>query len=178
MLAYQAGDAGAFDQLYRRYRGPMHRYFIRQCGQPDAADELFQEVWMKLIRARERYEVSAKFSTYVYHLAHNCLVDFYRKQSRGLPPSYANPGSGDTPEVADCDGVPVEQQVEQRQQIASLLEQITQLPEAQREAFLLHEESDMTLEQIAEVTGVTRETAKSRLRYAFNKLRSGMTGKE
>src|SRR5437588_12187066 len=83
MLAYAAGDAAAFDALYARHKGHVYRYLLRQCRQGVAVDELFQDVWMNLIRARGSYTPSAKFATYLYRLAHNRLIDHYRASGRG-----------------------------------------------------------------------------------------------
>ena len=89
MNRYRDGDAHAFEVLYTRHKGPLYRYLLRQCGAAALAEELFQDVWMKLIRARERYETRAKFTTYLYHLAHNRLIDHYRRAKAGVPISYA-----------------------------------------------------------------------------------------
>src|SRR5436190_18395294 len=80
MLAYRDGNAAAFDQLYRRHKGPLYRYLLRQCRDAAAAEELFQDVWMNLVRARAGYTVTARFSTYLYRLAHNRLIDHYRRR--------------------------------------------------------------------------------------------------
>src|ERR1043165_4566844 len=80
MERYRDGDAAAFDLLYARHKGGLFRYILRQCGNRDAALELFQEVWMNLVKARLSYTVQAKFSTYLYRLAHNRVVDFYRSR--------------------------------------------------------------------------------------------------
>ena len=82
MLGYRDGDAGAFDVLYARHKGGLYRYLHRQCRDAAAAEELFQDVWMNLIRARTGYTVQAKFTTYLYRLAHNRLIDHYRKNSQ------------------------------------------------------------------------------------------------
>ncbi|MCI0400511.1 MAG: RNA polymerase sigma factor [Gammaproteobacteria bacterium] len=176
MIRYQNGDVQAFETLYGRYKGPLYRYLLRQCGNASVADELFQDIWMKLVRARERYEALAKFSTYLFHLAHNRLIDHYRRQARAMHNSNYD---DDCPEV---DEIPADRHSQPevcedvRQQSIRLLELIDGLPEAQREAFLLREEGGMSVEEIAEITGVSRETAKSRLRYAVAKLRSGLGG--
>ena len=174
MERYRDGDAGSFDAIYGRHKGGLFRYMLRQCGNRGVVEELFQEVWMNLIRARESYTVQAKFSTYLYRLAHNRLIDHYRTQMGGVPASFDDDdgpalesiagGRGDDPAVA----------ADARQQAGRLLQLIHALPEAQREAFLLQQESDMSVEEIAQATGVNRETAKSRLRYAIAKLRQGM----
>ena len=174
MLAYGSGDFGAFEIIYERHRGALYRYLLRQCGKAEDAQELSQDVWANLIRARERYEVRAKFTTYLFRLAHNRVVDFYRKSANN-PISTFNVvvlnGEGDIDELPASDREQPQQQVEFRRLGEQLLAAIDQLPAVQREAFLLREEAGFTIEQIAEVTGVNQETAKSRLRYAVAKLR-------
>jgi len=175
MLRYRAGDANAFTQLYARHKGPLYRYLLRQCGQPAVAEELFQDVWLKLIAARSGYTVQAKFTTWLYRLAHNRLIDHYRASTRRLPASYAE----DCPEwaaiPAPTEAQP-ENQEDRRRQAERLLTLLAKLPEAQREAFLLKEEAGLSLETIAQITGTGRETVKSRLRYALARLRRGLGG--
>ncbi len=175
MLRYRAGDANAFTQLYARHKGPLYRYLLRQCGQPAVAEELFQDVWLKLIAARTGYTVQAKFTTWLYRLAHNRLMDYYRASARRLPASYAE----DCPEwaaiPAPAEAQP-ENQEDRRRQAERLLTLLAKLPEAQREAFLLKEEAGLSLETIAQITGTGRETVKSRLRYALARLRRGLGG--
>lgn len=176
MNRYREGDATAFEALYRRHKGPLYRYMLRQCNAAAVAEELFQDVWMKLIHARRRYEARAKFTTYLYHLAHHRLIDHYRRQSTGIPISYDdNPDEPLIEQVADNPVFEPDNELARRRQVQQLLQQLGELPEAQREVFLLREESGLSLAQIAEVTGVTAETAKSRLRYAVAKLRHGLT---
>ncbi|HSO79887.1 MAG TPA: sigma-70 family RNA polymerase sigma factor, partial [Chromatiaceae bacterium] len=79
MLAYRNGDAEAFAILYHRHRGPLYRYLLQGCANPATAEELFQDVWTNLIRVRETYRVEARFTTWLYRLAHNRLVDHYRR---------------------------------------------------------------------------------------------------
>jgi RNA polymerase sigma-70 factor (ECF subfamily) len=174
MERYRDGDAGAFDTLYGRHKGGVFRYLARQCGSRGIAEELFQDVWMNLIRARAAYTVQAKFTTYLYRLAHNRLVDHYRAHAAGTASSFDDTDcpSLDNLEAARNDDPAVNADV--RQQARRILQLIESLPDAQREAFLLQQESDMSIEEIAQATGVTRETAKSRLRYAIAKLREGV----
>jgi RNA polymerase sigma-70 factor (ECF subfamily) len=177
MQSYCDGDGRAFEVLYGRHKGPLYRYFLRQCRMAAVAEELFQDVWLNLIRARARYVASAKFTTYLYHLAHNRLIDHYRRQAHGLPVSY-----DDDPEDPLVERVAAspEQQPDARlarsRQMERLVAVLGQLPEAQREVFLLREEGGLSLEEIAMTTGVNVEAAKSRLRYALTKLRQGMAG--
>lgn len=173
MLRYQDGDANAFARLYARHKGPLYRYLLRQCNQPAVAEELFQDVWLKLIAARTHYAVQARFAAWLYRIAHNRLIDHYRADKRRLPASYA----GDCPEWIEVPA-PMEEQPEQREncrrQAERLLGLLAELPEAQREALLLKEEAGLSLEEIAHATGTGRETVKSRLRYALARLRHGL----
>lgn len=174
MMRYRGGDARAFEALYTRHKGGLFRYFQRQCGNGAVAEELFQDVWMKLINARDRYEPRAKFTTYLYHMAHNRLIDYYRKQSTGIPVSFGEAGCPGLDETITETQQTPERQAASREQTEHLFVLIAKLPEAQREVFLMREESGMSLEQIAEATRVGKETAKSRLRYAVAALRRGM----
>ena len=174
MERYRDGDAGAFDLLYGRHRAGVFRYMLRQCGNRSVAEELYQEVWMNLIRARATYAVAAKFTTYLYRLAHNRLIDHYRSQAGRVPLSFEDDDGPAMNEISDGGRTDPALGADQRQQAGRLLQLIDELPEAQREAFLLQQESDMSVEEIAQATGVSRETAKSRLRYALAKLRAGM----
>ena len=174
MLGYCAGDAAAFDLLYQRHRGGLYRYLLRQCRQGAVAEELFQDVWMNLIRARDAYTPSAKFATYLYRLAHNRLIDHYRKHARGATLSYDDETGPQIDEAAAPRAAQPDAVYDLKQQAGALLRLIEDLPEPQREAFLLQQEAGLSVEEIAAATGVTRETAKSRLRYALAKLRQGM----
>ncbi len=174
MERYRDGDAGAFDILYGRHKGGVYRFMLRQCSDRGIAEELFQDVWMNLIRTRTTYKVTAKFTTWLYRLAHNRLIDHYRTRAGGVPVSF------DAEDGPVLDNIPAARgddpavSVEVKQQAVRLLQLLGELPEAQREAFLLQQESDMSIEDIAQATGVNRETAKSRLRYALARLRAGM----
>lgn len=176
MLAYREGDAGAFEALYRRWRSRLYRYLLRQCGNAAQAEELFQDIWLKVVNARRGYEVAAKFSTWLFRIAHNRLIDHYRARGRAEIASF-----DDDPEDADAvAALPArphdqpEALLERKALAEELVRQIEALPAAQRETFLLSEEGELTLDEIAAATGVNRETAKSRLRYALNKLRAGL----
>lgn len=165
MRRYAAGDAGAFDALYARHRGPLYRYMLRGCGDAEVAGELFQDVWARLIRGRARYRVKARFTTYLFRIAHNRLVDHYRsvRPTDALAAETAAPAA-DQPEMRAAGN----------ETAARLLAAIHSLPLDQREAILLKEERGLSLAEIAQVTNVGRETVKSRLRYALAKLREAL----
>lgn len=172
MQAYCNGDAAAFEHLYSRHKGGVYRYLKRQCGNEATAEELFQDVWLNIVRARKRYKASAKFTTWLYHIAHNRLIDHYRKNSH-LPSSYDDEQTDDIEDHCPVDPV---SEINRDRQAEKLLDCIGQLPEAQRESFLLKEETGLSLIEIAEVAGTGRETIKSRLRYALATLRRCLQG--
>jgi len=165
MLRYRDGDVAAFEVLYRRHNNALYRYLLRLCHHRDTAEDIFQDVWGKIIKSRQNYRPTAKFSTFLYRVAHNCFIDHIRRNKRhshtvDIEPD-KQPDPGDQPEAL------AERSMARRRLDAAL----RALPEEQRDVFLLHEEAGLNLDQIASVTGANRETAKSRLRYAVNKLR-------
>jgi RNA polymerase sigma-70 factor, ECF subfamily len=176
MLAYAAGDAAAFDVLYARHKGGVYRYLLRQCRQGVAVDELFQDVWMNLIRARASYTPSAKFATYLYRLAHNRLIDHYRASGQVRLVSADDEAYEDAVAALPAGrGLEPEMRAENRELGERLKAAVASLPPLQRDAFLLQQEAGLSLNEIAELTGVGIETVKSRLRYAVNKLRNDLS---
>lgn len=169
MARYQRGDVAAFDQLFRRHRDPVYRYLVRGCSDRERAAELFQEVWASVVRAHASWEPRARFTTWLYRLAHNRLVDDYRLARLSTEPLEA-----DLPIAAPAHEEP-EAATAGRERLARVLHAVALLPFEQRQAFLLKEEGGLSLEQIAEATGVGRETVKSRLRYALVKLREELS---
>ena len=162
MQAYAGGNAAAFEALYRRNKDALYRYLLRGTRSPDVAADLFQDVWKNLIQARMRYRPDAPFGAFLFKLAHNRMMDHFR----ALRPTTEVPEDLPAPESERPD-----QTVARRAQAAQLLRALALLPPEQREIIVLREERDLTLEQIAEIQGVGRETVKSRLRYALAKLR-------
>ena len=177
MLRYQAGDAAAFDELYARHRGALFRFITRQCRVRERAEEIFQDVWMSLIQAADRYRVEAQFRTYLYTLAHNKLMDYFRSNVRAEAVLYEVKDIDGETETIDGVASRIDEpqvQAESHEQGAAILRLLAALPAPQREAFLLYEEGGLSVEEIAQSTGVTFEAAKSRLRYAVAKLREGL----
>jgi RNA polymerase sigma-70 factor (ECF subfamily) len=172
MQRYGAGDVAAFDVLYQRNKGPLYRYVVRLLGAGNTAEELFQEVWASVVKARTSYTPAAKFKTYLFHIAHNKVMDHLRRQRTNLVASV-----GEDDPQGDCalhSNLEPDQMVHRHTSMVRLFEVLNKLPETQREVFVLREESGLSLQEIAEATGVTLEAAKSRLRYAMTKLKEGL----
>ena len=167
MLAYAEGQASAFDVLYERHKGPLYRYFTRQLPEAEAND-CFQTLWEKLIGNRDRYRPDSAFRSYLFTIAHNVLMDHFRKQGRLGPESSTEPD-----ELSQNDAGP-ESQHERGELLEKLHRLIRGLPHHQREAWLLRQETTFSTADIARVTGTSEEGVKSRLRYAREKLKQGM----
>ena len=180
MHAYARGDARAFEALYARHKGGTYRYFLRHCG-GDAAttDELHQDLWLRVIDARSRYEAHARFSTWLYTLARNRLIDHWRARRPAAAVAsldedgvleqaeehvVALGGTADDPLRATLDA-------ERRQRLIAALSDV---PSSQRDAILLHVEGGLSLEEVAGLTSAPVETVKSRLRYAYRRLRHAL----
>ena len=165
MQQYAKGDTKAFDELYARHRAPLYRYFNRQVNNAATANDLYQGAWEKIIKARGKYRPTSPFTAWMYRIAHNHLVDHYR---RSKPVD-----SAETETLPDKNPGPA-QDVIDGEQNKQLRVGIINLPEEQRNTLLLKLETGLKMEEIARVTGVSRETVKSRLRYAVNKLKRSL----
>ncbi|KAF1708579.1 RNA polymerase subunit sigma [Pseudoxanthomonas kalamensis DSM 18571] len=168
MLAYAAGDVAAFEQLYARHRNRLYRFLLRQLRDGALADELFQDIWQKVIAARESWKPEAAFGTWLFRIAHNRLTDHWRALKH-RPPA---PENADERVARVPDPDTPERQLSEFEQRRRLQLALAELPEEQREVVVLRLEQELTLEEIGEITGVGRETVKSRLRYAMDKLRA------
>jgi RNA polymerase sigma-70 factor, ECF subfamily len=173
MLRYRDGDLQAFELLYQRHKGPLHRYLQRLCTNRVVADDLFQEVWSKVIASRGRYEARAQFNTFLFRIAHNCAMDYLRRVGRrneGLVQDVDQLAQ----QLQDAEHERPDAQLADSQLHHDFRRALDHLPAEQRNVFLLYEESGLTLEEIGRITGVSMETAKSRLRYAVSKLRAAL----
>lgn len=175
MLRFGRGDAAAFEFLYRRHESRVFRYLHRNLRNEAGANDLMQEVWFAVVRNAVSYQPTAKFTTWLFTIAHNRMVDMIRASGR-----LQSLDAGDT---ADSEGTSLRDnlaadekleppaEVQSQEEAAALLLAVAQLPPEQRSAFLLQAEGELSVEEIAVATGSNFETVKSRLRYARAKLR-------
>src|SRR4249919_3122624 len=170
MLDWVAGDAAAFEQLYGRHRTRLYRFLLRHLRDNALADEMFQDIWQKVIGARSGWTPDAPFGTWLYRIAHNRLGDHWRALKHRPPaPEDADERALRVPDPETPERVLSEFEQRRRLQLA-----LDALPPEQREVVVLRLEQELSLEEIGEITGVGRETVKSRLRYAMDKLRAGL----
>jgi RNA polymerase sigma-70 factor, ECF subfamily len=165
MDRFRDGDPQAFEVLYHRHRAGLHR-FVRRLS-PNDAEEIFQDVWLAVIKGKRRYAPTARFVTYLFTIAHHRAMDRLRKRGRLPEAELSADGDGEVP-----DGSPTPLNIALNAELGrALAEAIALLPLAQREAFLMQAEGGLSLDEIAEASGSSRETVKSRLRYANRRLR-------
>jgi RNA polymerase sigma-70 factor (ECF subfamily) len=172
MLAYARGDLAAFEALYARHRGMLYRFLLRSVRDPHRTDELFQETWSRVIAARARYQPQAKFTTWLLQIAHNLMIDGMRRQR---PMAEGEEAEAALAAIATPEHERPDHALSDFERRRNLQRAIEQLPDEQRVAITLRMEQELSLEEIAEVTGAGRETVKSRLRYAMNRLRETLT---
>ena len=189
MAAFAAGDAAAFERLYARHQGGLHRFVRRLLGGALApqADEVYQDTWLRVVQScgRWRPQDGAGFKTWLYTLAHHRAIDLWRRSGREVSSDAVDDnGTPRHPEASaavwrhwpapSVDGAHGDELLFWRRAGERLLRCLEALPPLQRSAFLLHHDDGMALADVARSLGVGFETAKTRLRYAMDKLRACM----
>ena len=174
MLRYQQGDQAAFEALYRRYKDVLYRYFVKHSSDSHQSEELYQEVWIKFIKSTARYQPKAKFKTYLFTIAHNTLIDFYRKIKPTQEIEFEDTEMTEELTNNSTSLALPENEFTLRQKSNQFMQALQELPTNQKEAVILHFEQELSVEEIAEITQVKIETAKNRLRYAKNKLKAAI----
>ena len=175
MLRVATGDDSAFNYLVEKYRRPMISFMYRMTHNQGVAEELAQEVFLRVYRSRQNYAASAKFTTWLYRIATNLAVNHARDTKYERPENTVNidePDSdtGMTVDVADS-GLNAEQKILRRERLAAIREQVEALPERQRMAVLMHKYQNMDYKQIAEVLKLSESATKSLLFRAYETLR-------
>lgn len=176
MLRVKAGDDSAFDYLVQKYRRPMIGFMYRMARNTAAAEDLAQEVFLRVYRSRTNYEASAKFSTWLYRIATNLGVNHARDTRHERPENTMQldePDSetGTTPDLADKE-LTVEEKILRRERLAAIREKVEALPERQKLAVLMHKYQEMDYRQIAEVLKLSESATKSLLFRAYETLRN------
>lgn len=166
-------DQLAFQTLYGRYRPRLYRFVLRLSRDRHEAEEVFQETWMAVVKAKEHSTV--RFAAYLFSIAHRRLCDHWRRRKRlALLEIEASGPPCDPDEIADDLALPPEVWVHLAQLQDALMRELDKLPVIQREVFLMKAEANLSLEEIAAIMGATHEATKSRLRYALGRLRAAM----
>jgi RNA polymerase sigma-70 factor (ECF subfamily) len=166
MLAYRGGDARAFETLYSRHRARLFRFVLRSIKVRALAEELYQEVWMRVIEARASYKPSARFTTWLYTIAHNRLVDHWRRGGLPLVSLDDHDATSSTPDPAHHAEARGDARALRRGAREAAAGAARGLPAARR--------SGLSVPEIAAATASNEEAAKSRLRYAMAKLKAAL----
>lgn len=175
MLRVKTGDESAFAFLVQKYRRPIVGFLYRMCHNPSTAEELAQEVFLRVYRSRESYEASAKFTTWLYRIATNLAVNYARDtrhERAGITVRLDEPDqeTGTTPDLAD-ESLSAEEQLMRRERLAAIRSKVNALPERQRMAVILHKYQQMDYRQIAGVLKLSESATKSLLFRAYETLR-------
>jgi RNA polymerase sigma-70 factor, ECF subfamily len=178
LLAYRAGDVRAFERLVARHEKPVWNFIRRFVRDPTTAEDLLQEVFLRVVKSADEWRGSAKFSTWLYTIARNLTVDHARRAV------HRDATSLDGPERSNADtslhdriasvAPAADSLVADRQTKARIDEAIARLPAEQREVFLMREVMEMPFAEIATAVGASEPTVKSRMRYALEKLRAAL----
>lgn len=178
LALYQQGDAGAFERLLRRHRGPLFTFLVRMLGNREKAEDLAQEAFLRIVKGAAGWEQRARFKTWLYTIARNLCVDQSRRdrfrRAESLDERGGPDGAEDGPariERVPGDGIGPERGAESARLRPVLARALSALPEEQREVFVLRELSGLQFKEIAEAVGVNENTVKSRMRYALEGLR-------
>ena len=175
MLRVKTGDESAFAYLVQKYRRPMVGFMYRLCHNPSTAEELAQEVFLRVYRSRTSYEPSAKFTTWLYRIATNLAVNHARDTRHERPGNTLrldepDQETGTTPDLAD-DSLSAEEQILKRERLAAIRAEVNALPERQRVAVIMHKYQQMDYRQIAGVLKLSESATKSLLFRAYETLR-------
>lgn len=183
MIRYQRGDVQAFAQLVRRHETPIFNFVLRQLRSPSAAEDVVQEVFLRVIESAGSFKHEARFTTWAYTIARNLCIDHLRKMALRRHPSLDEGHEGD-----DGEGAPLGERVADLHPSAStertavsgelqgkIVAAVEKLPDEQREVFLLRQVAALPFDEIAAITGVPTNTVKSRMRYALERLQEALT---
>ncbi len=182
MVRYQRGDREAFAELVRRYQRAVYNFVMRQLRHPGTAEDVTQEVFVRVVQNAAEFKHEARFTTWLYTIARNLCIDHLRKLSHRRHPSLDQPAAGASEgrplgeNIADVHpSTDVERAAAASEVQACIVRAVESLPEEQREVFLLREVANLPFKEIAEVTGAGENTVKSRMRYALDRLQAALS---
>jgi len=175
MLRVKAGEESAFAYLVQKYRRPMVGFMYRMCHNPSTAEELAQEVFLRVYRSRTSYEPTAKFTTWLYRIATNLAVNYARDTRHERPENTVrldepDQETGTTPDLADA-SINAEEQILKNERLAAIRGKVNALPERQRMAVIMHKYQQMDYREIASVLKLSESATKSLLFRAYQTLR-------
>jgi RNA polymerase sigma-70 factor, ECF subfamily len=175
MLRVKAGDDSAFDYLVQKYRRPMLNFMYRMAHNAAAAEDMAQEVFLRVYRSRQNYEASAKFTTWLYRIASNLAVNRARDTRHERPENTVSldepdHNTGLTMDLPD-DSLTAEEAIVRRERLAAIRQRVQALPERQRMAVIMHKYQQMDYRQIAEILKLSESAIKSLLFRAYETLR-------
>jgi RNA polymerase sigma-70 factor (ECF subfamily) len=176
MLRVKAGDDSAFDFLVQKYRRPIINFMYRMAHNAGTAEDLAQEVFLRVYRSRASYEASAKFTTWLYRIATNLGMNYIRDTRHERPENVTNldepdEETGQAPDLADKTPN-VEEEIMRRERLKAIRQKVEALPERQRLAVLMHKYQQMDYRQIADVLKLSESATKSLLFRAYETLRT------
>lgn len=172
MVRYAQGDPDAFDELFLRHRSSVYAFIQGFIYSQDQWDDLFQAVFLKVVRNRRRYQPSAKFTTWLYAIVRSVCIDAIRSQKRKPVLSLVKDCGGDRQDMSLVSPEKNPRDEAHNSLVSGVISQaIQQLPDEQREALLLRENTDMTFEEIGKMLGCPANTVKSRTHYALLAIR-------
>ena len=181
MVRYQRGERKAFVELVRRHNRPIYNFVLRQLRTPSVAEDVTQDVFMRLVQNAAEFKHEARFLTWLYTIARNLCIDQLRKLSHRRHASLDQPQveQSDAPLLGDTVADPNPQTSAERSALSaevrsSIVKAVDSLPDDQREVFLLREVANLPFRDIAEITGVGENTVKSRMRYALDRLKDAL----
>lgn len=181
LACFNDGDAGAFEVLLARYRRPIYNFILRSVRDREKAEDLLQEVFLKIIQRSQDFQGKSKFSTWLYTIARNLCIDTSRKMVFRRHQSLDSPGrSRDETSAPMVERVPGKEPNVDRDAIAKELQgqiamAVEELPLDQKDVFLMRQVQGLPFKEIAAIVGVPENTVKSRMRYALERLQEALS---
>lgn len=172
MHAYRTGDAAAFEELYSRYRKPLYQFVLNSCKAEAIAQELYQDVWMRVIQSHQSFDENTPFHAWLFRIARNRIIDYYRKHKEDTVAPSVIEDSATQANLWSQAALTPHEVASLSQRAGALHNALQEIPSEQREAILLKHIAGMSINEIAELLDEGAQTVKSRLRYAKAKLRT------